>query len=289
MEYSFIRQDTLKVLEEFGELEGKWDKVPLGPNPKVIERLIEESKTPDYEFMKQVQYRELIGAGSWLAKGTRPDILFAISFLSRFQTCFTEAHWKQAKQVFAYLRGTLGWGILYSKNGEGPFKTKSGEIVGFADANWGENDISRRSTTGIAFGTAGGAIAYSSRRQKNIALSSTEAEIYALTDAAKEATFLKGIMDEIHGWDKPIRVWEDNISAIDIAMTAEYNKGCTKHLDVRQLYIKEANAEGIVDLDWISSEDNVADILTKPLGPSIFNKHRRNMGIVRGVDVKKDT
>ena len=136
----FIHQTryTLKVLEEFGELEGKWDKVPLGPNPKVIERLIEESKTPDYEFMKQVQYRELIGAGSWLAKGTRPDILFAISFLSRFQTCFTEAHWKQAKQVFAYLRGTLGWGILYSKNGEGPFKTKSGEIVGFADANWVE-------------------------------------------------------------------------------------------------------------------------------------------------------
>ena len=71
----FIHQTryTLKVLEEFGELEGKWSKTPISPNSKFIESLIEESKTPDYEFMKMIPYREFIGAASWFAKEIIPS------------------------------------------------------------------------------------------------------------------------------------------------------------------------------------------------------------------------
>ena len=65
--------------------------------------------------------------------------------------------------------------------------------------------------------------------------------------------------------------------------------GRTKHLDVRQLFIKKANAEGVVNLEWISSEENVADIFTKPLYPTLFNKHRNSMGIIQGMIVESTT
>ncbi len=95
---------------------------------------------------------------------------------------------------------------------------------------------------------ANGAIAYVSRRQKTVALSSTEAEIYAMTNAAKEASFLRAI---VHGlkerWDT-IKLMCDNQSAIEIGNSTEYNKGRTKHIDVRNMYIKEAIQEGILEL-----------------------------------------
>ena len=269
-----------KVLERFGELEGKVTRTPmeLEATNQMIENVQQESYSRTEEDM-MLPYREFIGAMMWLAKGTRPDLLQSVCLLSRYQENFGVEQWKLAKRVFAYLRGTVEYGILYTKDSDGPFHTNGGEIIGYADANWAETDMSRRSTTGYAFGLANGAIAYVSRRQKTVALSSTEAEIYAMTDAAKEASFLRSILYGLKNeWSK-IELWCDNQSAIEVGNSTEYNKGRTKHIDVRNMYIKEAIQEGILGLSWVESQENVADILTKPLSYPLFSKHRDGLGV----------
>ena len=279
----FVHQTryTLKLLESFNKSEGRKYKVPINAN--VIESILNEAKNADPEFMKDYSYREFIGAGNWLAKGTRPDILFAISFLSRFQTCFGPSAVRAAQQVFGYLRNTLGYGIRYSKRSSNAFTSEIGEIIGFSDANWGENDLERKSTTGFCLGHAGGVISWASRKQKNIALSSTEAEIYALTDISKKSVELKDLVFEMNGRDDPLLIFGDNQSSIEVAHSAEWNTGRTKHISIRMLYVKQAIRGSIISLEWIETSENVADILTKPLGYRLFSKHRDAMGVTQGI------
>ena len=268
-----------KVLERFGELEGKIARTPmeLGAANRMIEYMQQDQERTEEDRM--LPYREFIGAMMWLAKGTRPDLLQSVSLLSRYQENYGMEQWKLARRVFAYLRGTMEYGILYTKDSDGPFNMNGGEIVGYADANWAETDMSRRSTTGYAFGLANGAIAYVSRRQKTVALSSTEAEIYAMTDAAKEASFLRSIVYGLKGEWYTMELLCDNQSAIEVGNSTEYNRGRTKHIDVRNLYIKDAIQEGILEITWVESQENVADILTKPLSYPLFNKHRDGLGV----------
>jgi hypothetical protein len=274
----------LKILEQFGELQGHSAKTPLEISKMAA--LLEASKESniDQEFMKTVPYRSFCGSLLWLAKGSRPDILQAVSFLARFQTGFGPEHWRQAKHLFAYLRGTLGFGLIYSAQGEGPFGVE--EVVGFADANWGDLDLERRSTTGYAFGLANAAIAYISRRQKTIATSTTEAEIYAISDAAKEAKFLKSLVLEMFKSDETITLYADSQSARDVGYQAEYNRGRTKHIDIKDLFIKQAIKFGIVKLLPVGTAENVADTLTKPLPYPIFVKHRDGLGVRKILEVE---
>ena len=275
----FIHQTryTMKILEKFGELEGWTSKIPL--KAQKTTEILNLNRPQKEKGELEISYKEFIGSLMWLAKGTRPDILQAVSFLSRFQSNYGPEHWQVCSRVFAYLQGTMGFGILYNGTEKSPLNTEQGDIIGFADANWAENDATRRSTTGFVFGLANGVIKYVSRRQKNIALSSTEAEIYAMTDAAKEATILKAMIRDLKKKSVTLEIICDNQSAIGIGNSAELNKGRTKHIEVREMYIKEAIQKGIVKLVWVPSQENVADIMTKPLAYPLFSKHRKNLGM----------
>ncbi|KAM3966065.1 uncharacterized protein ACR2FA_012935 [Aphomia sociella] len=135
-----------------------------------------ESKQAD------LPYQNLIGALMYLSVATRPDITHAVSYLSQFNNCYGEEHWKAAKRILRYLQGTKDYKLKYEK-------INNSELVGYADADWAACQIDRRSYTGYCFIMCGGAISWESRKQKTIALSTAEAEYMSLTECKRSGSF----------------------------------------------------------------------------------------------------
>ena len=127
-------------------------------------------------------YRELVGALSWLALGTRPDIAFATSLLARFGHNPGRVHWDAAKRVLRYLKGTKAWRLQLG--GKAP------EAAAYTDADWGSHRDARRSIGAYIIKIGTGVVSWKSRKQSCVALSSTEAEYMALCQASKEAVWI---------------------------------------------------------------------------------------------------
>ena len=125
-------------------------------------------------------YRQIIGSLMFLMIGTRPDIAAAVSIVSQFAANPMPTHIQAVKRILRYLKGTKGYKLHFGGQLGGQ------KLVGYCDANWGNEINSRKSTSGYLFYLAGGVI-WSSKRQPTVALSSTEAEYMALTHATKEA------------------------------------------------------------------------------------------------------
>lgn len=240
-----------EILDRFGMAECRPVSTPLEPGLK-LERC--ESTTDDGRF--EAPYRELVGALMYLSVATRPDISHAVSYLSQFNSCYTETHWKAAKRVLRYLRGTDDVGLVYSCSRDAP--------VMFADADWGNCTLDRRSYTGYVFVMSGGAVSWESRKQQTVALSSTEAEYMALSEATKDALCMKRLLGEL-GLDlDEMVIKSDNIGAQRLGTNPVYHAR-SKHIDIRHHFVREAVEEGSILIQHVSSEEMAADILTKGL------------------------
>jgi reverse transcriptase-like protein len=210
-------------------------------------------------------YGSKIGSLMYLAVQTRPDIAYGVSVLSRFLTNPSPQHIKAADCILQYLQGTKMLGIEYKS------LTNAGDtdltLYGYCDADYTGDKSQRKSVSGNVYFFAGGAISYSSKRQPTVALSTTEAEYYALTKAVTEALWLKQIMSQMNysGHDiKSIRVYGDNQGSLSLGENPEFHQR-TKHIDIKHHFIQEHIAKGEIDLWYIKSSDMVADGLTKPL------------------------
>ena len=129
--------------------------------------------------VNNLPYQQLIGGLMYLAVLTRPDIAYSVSFLSQYNNCYNESHWKCVKRILKYLKGTKNYCLKYIKSGD--------VLTGYVDADWANDKCDRKSYTGFVFVLSGTAISWESRKQRTVALSSTETEYMALSDAAKEA------------------------------------------------------------------------------------------------------
>ena len=123
----------------------------------------------------------MVGSLMWIAECTRPDIKFAVGRCARKMTCPTMQDVDAVKRIMRYLKGTKHLVLKYSKT--------QPTLIGYADADWGGHTETRRSTTGYVYYLAGAAISAHSSLQKPVALSSCEAEYYALSAACQEAVF----------------------------------------------------------------------------------------------------
>lgn len=135
-----------------------------------------------------IPYQNLIGTLMYLAVAIRPDIAYAVSYLSQFNNCYTDEHFKCTKRILRYLQGTKDLGIKYKKTGK--------ELYGLADADWAGCTIDRRSYSGYCFKYANACISWESRKQRCVALSTAEAEYIALTEATKEALHLHTLLND---------------------------------------------------------------------------------------------
>jgi hypothetical protein len=140
------------------------------------------------------------------------------------------------------------------------------QLCGYVDASWGEDPDTRRSQSAYVFMLGGAAISWCSRLQKSVAHSSTEAEYMSLSDAAREALYLRKLYADVFGVEHklPVVLFEDNQSALKSAGNPD---GVTriKHMDIRYHFIKDVVAQGLVKLVYIPTEEQAADCLTKSL------------------------
>ena len=141
--------------------------------------------------MSHVPYANAVGNLMYAMVSTRPDISHAVGVVSRFMANPGKEHWQALKWVLQYLRGTSDRCIVFNGNGS------EGSVCGYVDANYAGDLDKKRSTRGHVFTLAGGAISWMSKLQETVALSTTEVEYIAASDASKEAISLKGLLDEI--------------------------------------------------------------------------------------------
>jgi hypothetical protein len=170
---------------------------------------------------KQFPYQQLVGSLMYLAVLTRPDLAFAVGYLSQFNNCFSHETWLYAKRVLRYLKKTKHIGLKFSKTGDSQF-------VGYVDADWGNNAIDRRSYTGLCFVMSGGAISWETKKQRTVALSSTEAELMGITEACRDAIYLRNLMSEIINVTYTVNIFNDNQGAIKLLLNNVFSKR-TKH------------------------------------------------------------
>jgi hypothetical protein len=204
---------------------------------------------------------------------SRPDIAYAVSRLSRYTHSPNESHWEALGRVMKYLRGTMNYGITYSGF--------PAVLEGYSDANWISDSDETKSTSGYVFTLGGGAIAWKSAKQSIIARSTMESEFVALELAGSEAEWLRNFLANIPLGMKPtpsVSMHCDNQSAISIAKNKTFN-GKNRHVRLRHNVVKQLLKDGVISIDYVRSEVNLADPLTKPLGRKMINETSRGMGL----------
>jgi hypothetical protein len=235
-------------------------------------RLVKATDQNKLSERAHAQYRQAVGSLMYLMFGTRPDLAYAISTLSRFVSRPSQIHWLALKRVFRYLRGTTT--ACISLGGDSKDSKEDPQLMGYCDADWGGDLDTRRSTTGYVFKIAGGSISWSSKRQPTVALSSTEAEYMAVCAAAKEAIWLRQMLTELgmtqHG---PSPIFQDNRGSIELAKNPVFHKR-TKHIDIRFHFIRDLLKASRIMLPWISTKEMIADFLTKPSSRADFERQR---------------
>jgi len=253
----FINQGIYarQVLHEFEMQNCNPVKTPLNPSIKLHKRLDEEPAA-DGE-----PYRRMTGKIMHLAVYTRPDLAFASSKQSQFNSNPSEIHMKAIKHVLRYINGTLDHGILYSS----PDSTLS-LPVGFCDASFDTDPDDSKSTSGWLYMLSNGAISWGSKKQDCIALSTMESEAMAMTEAAKEAIFLQNLLESLNlsKRDEPILLKTDSESAYNHVKN-NVNHPRTKHIQRHHRFIREVYENGEIDIERIPSEEQAADVLTKAL------------------------
>jgi len=221
---------------------------------------------------QKLPYRELVGALNYLAVATRPDISFVCSYLGQFNNCYDRTHWTAAKRVLRYLKGTSDVGLFYTPTEE--------PLSGFVDADWGANLADRKSHTGMCFIWSGGPITWDSRKQRSVALSSNESEYMGLSDASKEAIYLRGMFEEL---GMKIRdrtpIYNDNQGAIKLAENPVHHAR-SKHIDIRYHFVRESLSNGLITINYVPTDKMLADIFTKGL---VKIKHLR---LMEGLNLK---
>jgi hypothetical protein len=214
--------------------------------------------------------REVIGALSNLANATSPDIAVAVNNIARNMQEPTEQLWMETQRILRYLAGTSQLGLFVKKG-------TNLNIEGYADADYTGDKTDRRSTTGWFYRLGSNIVSWKTSKQKVIAQSTTEAEYSAAADAATEAIFLRDVLEELKlsGTQAPI-LHQDKKGAIFLERNHSL-KPRTKHIDVKAHFIREKVLSGETIIQYCPSQEMTADIFTKPLGTSLFTKHRKSI------------
>ncbi|GJS21392.1 retrovirus-related pol polyprotein from transposon TNT 1-94 [Tanacetum coccineum] len=194
---------------------------------------------------------------SKLDETSRPDQTFVVCMCARYQAKPTKKHLHAVKRIFKYLRGTVNRGLWYPKD-------SSIALTAYADADHAGCQDTRRSTSGSMQLLGDRLVSWSSKRQKSAAISSTEAEYIAMSGCCAQILWMRSqLTDYGLGFNK-IPMYCDNKSAIALCCN-NVQHSRSKHIDIRFHFIKEQVENGVVELYFVNTEYQLADIFTKAL------------------------
>ncbi|KAL7280494.1 hypothetical protein ACG7TL_005426 [Trametes sanguinea] len=266
-----------RVLERFGMADCNPVTTPLEPGSKLAAEMGAATEGEKRE-MEAIPYREALGAIMYLAVATRPDLSHPVQLLSRFMGDLNYAQWKGLKRVLRYIKGTLEYGITFY--GKGHPRSTLQPII-YSDSSYADCADTARSTQGHITIMAGGPVTWSSRRQDVVTLSSTEAEYIASVHAGQTAIWVAKFMDEIYlPIARPITLRLDSTGAESLAKrSANFTR--VRHIRVREFWLREVVGAGDISLSRIPGTENIADMLTKPLGPIILRGHLSRLGLTQ--------
>ena len=200
-------------------------------------------------------YRSLVGSLRYLVH-TRPDISFAVGYVSRFMEKPRLEHFAAVKHLLRYIAGTVDYGIIYPKCSD-----SCNRLVGYSDSDLGGDVDDRKSTTGVIFFMGEMPISWQSHKQKAVALSSCEAEYMAGAVGACQAVWLARLLSDIVGVKvQPPVLKMDNQSAIALSKNPVLHDR-SKHIDTKFHYIRKSVEEGRICLDYVSTQEQLADVL----------------------------
>ena len=203
--------------------------------------------------------------------GTHPDIAYAVTKMSQHAANPSKEHLNKAHYIVRYLAGTPDYALVFDG-------ASNKGLIAYTDSDYAGDPIKRWLITGYLFKLANGIISWQSRAQKTIALSSTEAEYMALSDCSRQAKWIKTIMIELGLSDRPTPICTDNQWAIFIGNNPVKERR-TKHIDVRYHHIRDQIENKRVEVVWVPTDENPADMFTKNLDHVKFTKFRSMLGL----------
>ena len=263
-----------RVVSRFKMQDSTEKSVPIGQHFKLSTTHVPKDDEERAE-MSLIPYSNIIGSVMYSMISSRPDLAHAISITSRFMKEQGKEHWLALKWMLRYLKGSQEMGIEYrrSENGE------ADPMMGYCDSDFASNIDSRKSQTGYIFKLFGGAVSWKSSLQSVVALSTTEAEYIALTEAVKEAMWLRGITADFGLVQESLTIFCDSNGAICLAKHQVFHER-TKHIDIRLHFIRDVIEGGEIKVTKVGTEDNAADVLTKALPVSKFRHCLKLVGVV---------
>lgn len=260
------KKHIMGLLQEMDMVNCRTASTPLEANFQV------NCESKSCKRVDATEYQSVIGSLMYIALCSRPDVLHSVCKLSQRNTNPHSEHLAAAKQVLRYLNTTADLALIYEKSGQ--------QISGYADADWAGDSTDRKSFTGYAFMWGGSVFSWTSRKQKSVALSSTEAEYMALSDAAKEAIYLSKLISEMRLYFKLdcVTMHGDNVGALNLVKNPVYHAR-SKHIDVKYHHVRNCYEENLINLKYCPTNEMIADILTKNLSKINHTKCTALLGL----------
>ena len=243
---------------------------------------IEMNEPDDYDKADLGTYQRLIGKLMYLVCGTRPDIAFVVGRLSEYNTDPQKGHLRAAKRVVRYLKGTMHLELVYGQRPDGslPISPAPYGLIGYGNNNFAGDPEDRKSVMGYCFFLNGAVVSWSSKKQRTVLTSTTEAEYIAIGHAAREGVWIKRFINELSLETTELSLKSDNKASLNLTKNPE-SQHRTKHLNVQHHYVREVVNDKELEIEWVPSTMMLADRMTKALTVDLFKKHRALLGLVQ--------
>ena len=261
----------IKKLEKtFGE---KVANMKVTPTPGTPGKGLVRPK-PDAEVLTpkdQSEFRSGTGMLLYLVKHSRPDIANAVRELTKVMDRADDTHRKEMLRVVKHVLDTKNWGLKICPT---ILHKLIWKMIMWSDSDWGADKDNRLSVSGMALFVNGVLVAWRSKQQKAVALSSSEAELVAASEAVKEVLFVLQVLNSVGiQVETPVTVRVDNMGAIFMAENAS-SSSRTRHIDIRWHFTRNLTKDKVIEIIFCKSAENKSDGFTKNVTTEIHEKHR---------------
>jgi transposase InsO family protein len=253
------------LLKKYKMNEAKMMSTPMHPSSSLDK---DETGNP----ISEKEYRGMIGSLLYLT-ASRPDIVFAVGLCARFQTAPKESHLTAVKRIFRYLVGTTDIGLWYKKG-------SYFDLIAYCDADYAGDKIERKSTSGACQLLGEALVSWSCRKQNTIALSTTEAEYVSAASCCSQVLWIRNQLEDFSLRYTNIQILCDNTSAINLSKNPIQHSR-SKHIEIKHHFLRDHVNKKDVELNFIETDNQLADIFTKPMVEDRFMFIKEKLHIIK--------